>query len=108
MPVTLPTFGCGVTCETRANTLPLAVPSPAAMASSAIVPTGFSGGSKACTIAISAASSRAAEVTSAGWTRSESQPPIGRKTTVTRANPAALVPASVGDISYQVFRYVGR
>jgi hypothetical protein len=35
---------------------------------------------------------------------SESQPPIGRKTTVTRANPAAFVPASVGERPYQVLR----
>ncbi len=108
MPVTLPTLACGVTWETRAKTEPLDVPSPAAITRRAMVPPGFSGGSKAWTIANAAAVPSAAAVTSAGWNRSESQPPIGRKTTVTRANPAALVPASVASSSYQVFRYVGR
>ncbi len=108
MPVTLPTCGCGVTWETSANTLPLAVPSPAAIHSRQIVPTGSSGGSKACTIARRATNPRAPAVTTAGWTRSASQPPNGRATTVSRANPAALVPASVGVSPYPLFRYVGR
>lgn len=79
IPVTLPTFACGVICETRAKTLPLAVPRPAAMQSSAIVPPGTSAGSKAWTTAVRAAGPSAAAVTRAGWTRSESWPPTGRK-----------------------------
>lgn len=104
MPVTLPTWGWGVTRETRAKTEPLAVPRPAAISSRQTVAVGTRTGSKDWRIAKTATRPSAHAVTTAGWTRSASQPPKGRKTTVTRAKPAARVPASVGLRPYQVRR----
>ncbi|MFD0394809.1 hypothetical protein ACFQ3Z_31135 [Streptomyces nogalater] len=66
-----------MTRETRAKTEPLAVPRPAAISSRQTVAVGTRTGSKDWMIARTATRPSAQAVTTAGWTRSASQPPRG-------------------------------
>ena len=103
-PVTAPTLSAGATLPTRAKTAPLAAPRNAAMPRNATVPSGMSGGWKACTTARTATVVKQPTSTGTGWSRSASQPPAGRAATASTTNPAVRNAASFVDRSYAVRR----